>query len=122
MDIAMNGHECPNFARRLPRAERIARLNDTLQMARLGGRILVTWGVRALNGYCEVGLLRALAAYHEFYADNDPESDFGGFDYLGAELLWKMDYYEDMLTLRWDDPAYPRITIRLLTIMLAVEY
>jgi hypothetical protein len=122
MDIAMNGHECPNFARRLPRAERIARLNDTLQMASLGGRILMTRGVRALDGYCEASLLRALATYHEFYADNDPECDFGGFHYLGAELLWKADYYEDMLTLRWDEPAYPRITIRLLTIMLAVEH
>lgn len=120
----MNGRERRKIARGLPRAERIARLNDTLRMTRTGGRILVTCGVRALSGYNEASLLQALAAYDDFDPDNDPhgERDFGGFDYLEAELLWKLDYYDNMFTFRSDDPADPSITIRVLTIMLAVEY
>ena len=84
----------------------------------------MTCGVRALSGYSEASLLQALAEYHDFDPDNDPhgERDFGGFDYLEAELLWKIDYYDNMLTFGSDDPADPSITIPVLTIMLAEEY
>jgi hypothetical protein len=70
------------------------------------------------------GLLAALRDYHSFDADNDPhgERDFGDLDHLGAELLWKVDYYDKQLTFASPDPADEAVTIRVLTVMLAEEY
>ena len=65
-----------------------------------------------------------LAAYDDFDALNDPhgEHDFGAIDYCGAELLWKIDYYNDELAKASPDPADESVTARVLTIMLAEEY
>ena len=107
-----------------PRAERIAQLNDQLRKAGTGGRIVVTRGVQELAGFCAQQLLTQLASYDAFDADNDPhgERDFGEIECCGAELLWKTDPYN--LTMTWgsSDPADPRVTARVLTIMLATEY
>ena len=107
-----------------PRAERIARLNDQLRITGVGGRIVVTSGVMSLPGYDGQALLLALREYTAFDADNDPygERDFGDLDYCGAELLWKIDYYDPSLTWGSSDPADPSSTVRVLTIMLAAEY
>ncbi len=109
----------------LPRAERIARLNDQLRTRGVGGRFVMTRGVHALTGADVSGLLEALAAFKDFDADSDPhgERDFGLIDYAGAELLWKIDYYSDAeLRFGSDDPADPFVTERVLTVMLAEEY
>jgi Protein of unknown function (DUF3768) len=84
----MEGSEQPNFARGLPRAERIARLNDTLRTTGLGGRILVTRGVQALPGFSTMVLVRALRSYDGFDADNDPhgERDFGDLELWGPSF------------------------------------
>jgi hypothetical protein len=120
----MEGSEQPNFARGLPRVERIARLNDTLRTTGRGGRILVTRGVQALPGFSTMELVQALRSYDGFDADNDPhgERDFGDLELWGAELLWKIDYYDTALVWASSDPADPSITARVLTIMLATEY
>lgn len=120
----MTGSEHSTYVCGVPRAERIACINDQLRTKGEGGRILITSGVQALSGYGEGALLHALADYDDFDPDNDPhgERDFGGFDYLEAELLWKVDYYDLTLTFHSDDPADPNVTTRVLTIMLAVEY
>jgi hypothetical protein len=108
----------------LPRAERIARLNDELRMKGAGGQIVITRRVHALTGPDVTGLLKALAAYDDFDADSDPhgERDFGVFDFAGAELLWKIDYYDSKLEYGSDDPANVNITQRVLTVLLADEY
>jgi hypothetical protein len=107
-----------------PRAERIAQLNDMLRKQGLGGRMMVTRGVHQLPGFDTMSLRKALAAYDQFDADNDPhgERDFGDLDYCGAELLWKIDYYDTQLTWASPDPADPAQTTRVLTIMLSAEY
>ena len=108
----------------LPRAERIARLNDAVRRTGTGGRILVTRGVRALPGYRPTELLCALAGYNGFDPDNDPhgERDFGDLELFGAELLWKVDYYDLEMRYGSDDPTDATQTTRVLTVMLASEY
>lgn len=108
----------------LPRAERIAQLNDKLRKTGTGGQILVTKGVRALDGFDPLRLIQALASANDFDEDNDPhgERDFGGLDMFEAELLWKIDYYSPDLLFGSNDPADPTVTHRVLTILLAEEY
>ena len=108
----------------VPRAEVIARLNDAVRQSGTGGVIVVTAGVRALCGFRETELLSALAGYDRFDSDNDPhgERDFGDFELFGADLLWKLDYYDLELRYGSDDPANDDSTVRVLTIMLACEY
>ena len=112
-------------AHHIPRAERIARLNDQLRTKGLGGQIMITRGVHALTGADVSELLKVLAAFNEFDADSDPhgERDFGVFDFHGAELMWKVDYYSDAdLRFGSDDPANADATQRVLTVLLAEEY
>ena len=114
-----------NCTHNVPRAERIARLNDELRTKGTGGQILITRSVYALTGPDVTELLKALAAFDEFDADSDPhgERDFGIFDFHGAEVMWKIDYYSDAdLRLASDDPANPDLTYRVLTLLLAEEY
>jgi hypothetical protein len=109
----------------MPRAERIARLNDDLRTKGVGGRILITRGVHALTGADVSDLLKSLAAFDDFDADSDPhgERDFGVFDFRGAELMWKIDYYSDTeLRFGSNDPSNPDVTQRVLTVLLTEEY
>ena len=107
-----------------PRAEQIAQLNDQLRKSGLGGTIMMTRGVLNLPG-CDVrSILAKLRSYAAFDTDNDPhgERDFGDIDYAGASLLWKIDYYDSDLIYASPDPADPKVTQRVLTVMLAEEY
>ena len=107
-----------------PRAEAIARLNDTLRFTGVGGLIIATSGVRSLQGFNQFELLQALARYDRFDLDNDPhgERDFGDLEVWGAELLWKIDYYDRELIYGSNDAADPEQTTRVLTAMLPLEY
>ena len=120
----MTAREQGSCAQSTPRAERIALLNDRLRQTAKGGRIVVTAGVKALPGFVADTLLQEIASYEAFDCDNDPhgERDFGDVDYCGAELLWKIDYYDPSLTWGSSNPANPSMTVRVLTIMLADEY
>jgi hypothetical protein len=108
----------------LPQAERIARLNDELRKTLTGGRFMITRGVSAHPQCTPAALREALSRYDEFDPDNDPhgERDFGSFDVGSAELLWKIDYYDQELVYASPDPADPAVTVRVLTVMLAEEY
>ncbi|MEA3044692.1 MAG: hypothetical protein QOH47_2530 [Sphingomonadales bacterium] len=120
----MSGREQRNFTQSLPRAERIAQLNDRLRQTGLGGRILVTRGVQFLPGFNSMELALALRSYDEFDVDNDPhgERDFGDLEFHGASLFWKIDYCDTELAYASPDPADPAVTIRILTVMLTSEY
>lgn len=113
-----------SFAKNLPRAEAIARLNDVLRRAARGGRIMVTKRVLSLAGFNVPELLQALADYDAFDIDNDPhgERDFGDLRAFGTDLLWKIDYYDLKLEFGSPDPADPNVTVRVLTVMLEEEY
>lgn len=107
-----------------PSAEHIAKLNDKLRKTGRGGQVVVTRGVTALPGFDAAELMAFLAAFDSFDEANDPhgERDFGGVDVWGAELLWKIDYFDNELTNASPDPADERVTQRVLTLMLAEEY
>ena len=107
-----------------PRAEAIARLNDAFRFTGVGGLIVATSGVRALQRFNQLELIQALSAYDRFDLDNDPhgERDFGDLEVWGAELLWKIDYYDRELIYGSNDPADPEQTTRVLTVMLPLEY
>jgi hypothetical protein len=113
-----------NHVHEVPRAERIGRLNDTLRKTGKGGHMVITRGIHALDGFSAPDLLKALADYDDFDPMNDPhgERDLGSFDYLGREVLWKIDYYDLELRFGSDDAADPGVTQRVLTILLAEEY
>ena len=109
----------------VPRAERIARLNDALRKSGQGGVIVVTRGVRTLPGFDAETLLTMLQLANDFDSDNDPhgERDFGSLEFGdGTDLLWKIDYYDTDMIYASPDPADPAVTKRVLTIMLACEY
>lgn len=120
----MNVSEQESFVDSTPRAERIARLNDQLRKTGDGGQIVVTCGVSGLPGFDAASLMQSLGSYDRFDVDNDPhgERDFGDIDHAGAELLWKIDYYDADLVWGSSDPADPAVTTRVLTVMLAEEY
>ena len=65
-----------------------------------------------------------MIAFDDFNADNDPhrEHDFGSFELEGEKLFWKIDYYEQKADFGSEDPTDPKKTLRVLIIMLAVEY
>ncbi len=120
----MTVSEPQGFASLTPRAERIAQLNDRLRKTGIGGQIMMTSGVNTLIEGNAGALLQALGVYDTFDEGNDPhgERDFGDLDYAGAELLWKIDYYDAQLKYGSPDPAKAEVTTRVLTIMLADEY
>ncbi|MXO86505.1 DUF3768 domain-containing protein [Altererythrobacter aurantiacus] len=68
--------------------------------------------------------MAALARYDAFDDDNDPygEHDFGDVRYSGAELLWKIDYYDADMLYASPDPSDNAVTQRVLTVMLPSEY
>lgn len=119
----MLGSEQVHIAQ-LPRAELIARLNDKLRKEGRGGQLVVTSGVYGLAGYDSRTLLKALAEYDAFDADNDPhgERDFGDIQVFGTDLLWKIDYYDVQSEFGSPDPADESVTTRVLTVMLEREY
>ena len=85
---------------------------------------MVTRGVADLPAFDAAELMAALSAFDSFDEANNPhgERDFGGVDLWGAELLWKIDYFNHELTGASPDPADDSVTERVLTLMLAEEY
>ena len=123
------------------RAERIARLNDRARQAMGVACIAVaTPGFRSLSQADQSRVRELVETFDAFTADNDPhgERDFGAIWQLGdgrwtttrparrederESVFWKLDYFDRALEFASEDAADPRITRRVLTIMLASEY
>jgi hypothetical protein len=79
---------------------------------------------RALPSEDQAAILERVRAYDDFAPANDlyGEHDFGAFDYKDKRIFWKVDAYDRDLRYGSPDPADPRVTRRVLTIMLAGEY
>ena len=105
-------------------AERIRELNDRFRMTMTGGRVLMTAGVNALPSDVKAMVVRRVATFSDFNADNDPhgEHDFGNFELAGRKFFFKIDYFDANMEFGSEDPADPAKTTRMLTIMLAEEY
>ena len=115
----------------LQTVSRIRELNDAFRCnpTFLGDRIardslVITHGVAARGNDFAARAVRAVREYADFDEGNDPygEHDFGTFTLDGAELNWKIDYYDTKLEYGSPNPADPDVTRRVLTILLAEEY
>ena len=105
-------------------AARIRELNDRFRTTMTGGRVMMTTGVDALPSDVKAMVIRRVATFSDFNADNDPrqEHDFGSFTLTGRKFFWKIDAYDKAMEFGSEDPADPSKTTRVLTIMLAEEY
>ena len=105
-------------------AQEIRELNDRFRTTMTGGQVMMTAGVDALPSDVKAMVIRRVATFSEFSADNDPhlEHDFGSFTLSGRKFFWKIDAYDANMRFGSEDPADPAKTTRVLTIMLAEEY
>jgi hypothetical protein len=100
-------------------------LNDLFRTTFLTGTVVLTEGIQALEHDDMADVITRVREFKDFTADNDPygEHDFGAFDHpVAGKVFWKIDYYDPTLTHGSEDAADPRLTKRVLTIMLAREY
>ena len=103
----------------------IARLNDLCRTAMgIAGKLFQTEGVSALPEADQSAIREKVETFKDFSEDNDPhgERDFGAFEHNGQRIFWKIDYYARDLMHGSENPADPKQTARVLTIMLAHEY
>lgn len=104
--------------------ECIRQLNDEARMFLTDGTIFITSGVAALPIDDQAAILERVRTFEQFTSANDPygEHDFGSFDHGGHQIFWKIDCYDREMEYGSPDPTDPRVTKRVLTIMLASEY
>src|SRR5207302_9597607 len=93
-------------------AQQIRELNDRFRTTMTGGQVLMTAGVNALPSDVKAMVIRRVATFSDFTADNDPhgEHDFGSFTLAGRKFFFKMDYYDTDLNDGSEDPADPAKT------------
>jgi len=106
-------------------AKMVAALNDQLRHGDLTlGIYNATASVANLPPDQLAALTRAIAEFDDFTPDNDPygEHDLGFIKFNGDRYLWKIEYYDLSFKYRSSDPADPRLTKRVMHIMLASEY
>ena len=105
-------------------AEKIRELNDHFRSTMTGGRVMLTAGIDALPSDVKAMVIRRVATFSEFTADNDPhkEHDFGSFILADRKFFWKIDTYDKAMEFGSEDPADVSKTTRVLTIMFPEEY
>ena len=101
----------------------IRTLNDNFRKTFIGGRVMLTSGIRAKTQDEIAEILEKVRSFDNFTTANNPygEHDFGSFDYKGQKIFWKIDYYDLNYEYMSENPADPTITNRVLTIMLALD-
>ena len=101
----------------------IKTLNDNFRKTFIGGRVMLTAGIRAKTQDEIAEILEKVRSFDNFTTANDPygEHDFGSFDYKGQKIFFKIDYYDLNYEYMSENPADPTITNRVLTIMLALD-
>lgn len=113
-----------NFGNGYARVQRIRELNDQLRTTGRGGRVMLTDGLLALDRDLLREIVFAVAVFDAFTPDNDPwgEHDCAVLEVHGYRIIWKIDAYDHNLVRLSPDPSNPRVTTRVMTIMLAEEY
>jgi hypothetical protein len=103
---------------------RIRALNDELRQNFAAGIAVMTPGVAALGAEMVQRIIKTIAVFDDFCHANDPheEHDFGAFDVDGHTIMFKIDYYDQNMSMHSPDPADSSVTQRVITIMLAEEY
>ena len=103
---------------------RIRALNDEVRLNFAAGIAVMTPGVAALGADAVQRIVKTIAVFDDFCHANDPyeEHDFGAFDVDGHTIMFKIDYFDQSMSMHSSDPADPTVTQRVITIMLAEEY
>src|SRR3979409_787478 len=103
-------------------AAKIRELNDRFRttLDQRHGRVMMTAGVDALPSDVKAMIIRRVATFSDFTADNDPhdEHDSASFSLAGQKFFWKIDAYDANMEFGSEDPTDPTKTTRVLTIML----
>ncbi|MCP4372201.1 MAG: DUF3768 domain-containing protein [Deltaproteobacteria bacterium] len=105
--------------------KKIAELNDLCRKSMgVTCSLVQTFGIKALPENDQSAIREKVELFNDFTEANDPcgEHDFGAIVHNGEKIYWKIDYYDPELKYGSEDPADPKRTARLLTIMLANEY
>ena len=99
-------------------------LNDKFRQTGIGGTIVITRGINALDTATRQSIVNSIKAIDEFTPDNDPYGthDFGSVKVEGHLIFWKIDCYDLDLICGSPNPSDPTVTKRVMTIMLAEEY
>ena len=99
-------------------------LNDALRRDGEGGCVVITNGLAALPEGVREQLIGAMKSFDTFDSVNDPfaEHDFGTIRVGDVVALFKIDYYDEHFERGSVDPADPKKTRRVLTLMLGSEY
>lgn len=108
----------------LSESGRISLLNDFLRRRHQGGTVVISRGIAALDRSVWADVITAVAEFNDFTPENDPygEHDCAVVELGELKIIWKIDYYDPTMMYHSDDPTDPRITRRVMTIMLAEEY
>ncbi|WP_373505282.1 DUF3768 domain-containing protein [Aestuariivirga sp.] len=103
---------------------RIRELNDRLRTTMSGGLVHMTDGIAVLGLSTVNAIFKAISTFTDFTPDNDPwgEHDCAVMEVGGHRIIWKIDYYDRHRTYHSPDAADPKVTVRVLTIMLSQEY
>jgi hypothetical protein len=106
------------------RAISIRELNDRLRTTGRGGMAVLTDGIAALGPETVATIFTAVRSFADFNPDNDPwsEHDCAVLTIAGIRVIWKIDYFDRSRRIHSPDPADPKVTVRVLTVMLADEY
>ena len=102
----------------------IRSLNDRFRQTFIGGAVVITAGIAALDEATRQRIVAAVQTFDAFDEDNDPwqEHDFGTVEIDGLRVFFKIAYYDPTRAMHSEDPANPAKTERVMTIMLADEY
>jgi hypothetical protein len=106
------------------KTKKIMRLNDSFRQTLHGGLVILTRGVQALGEDMVERILLAVRSFNKFEPGNDPygEHDFEAVTVDGVKYFWKIDYFDNALSLHSPDASDPAVTARVMTIMKAEEY
>lgn len=109
--------------------ESIRNLNDEFRAQKTSlstalGQWVKSQGIHHLPWGTQWEILERIKQYNAFDEANDPwgEHDFGSFKHKDHKVFWKIDYYDIGLKRASTNPADPKVTCRVLTVMLAEEY
>ncbi|CAK0747827.1 DUF3768 domain-containing protein [Azospirillaceae bacterium] len=107
-----------------PDTAKIRELNDQLRKTGIGGRIMITAGIKSMGEKAIAEIVAKVRAFNQFTPDNDPygEHDFGKIMHGHEAIFFKFAYYDRNMEYASPDPSDPKVTVRVMTIMQAMEY
>ncbi len=105
-------------------AQAVRDLNDNFRRTFVGGAVLVTPGVEALDIDIRKRALATIRSFEGFCEDNDPYGthEFGGIEIEGTRVWFKIDCYDETYQYASPDPTDPAVTRRVMTILLPEEH